>query len=67
MAVLEALLPAREAVLSRKTRWLGNLSMVVMGALVSRILLPVTLVGVSLWAQQKGIGVFNVFTGCRAG
>ena len=60
MAVLEALLPAREAVLSRKTRWLGNLSMVVMGALVSRILLPVTLVGVSLWAQQKGIGVFNV-------
>ena len=33
MAVLEALLPAREAVLSRKTRWLGNLSMVVMGAL----------------------------------
>ena len=60
MAVLEALLPAREAVLSRKTRWLGNLSMVVMGALVSRILLPATLVGVSLWAQQKGLGVFNV-------
>ena len=60
MAVLEALLPAREAVLSRKTRWLGNLSMVVMGALVSRILLTATLVGVSLWAQQKGIGVFNV-------
>ena len=60
MAVLEALLPAREAVLSRKTRWLGNLSMVVMGALVSRILLPATLGGVSLWAQQKGIGVFNV-------
>ena len=60
MAVLEALLPARKAVLSRKMRWLGNLSMVVMGALVSRILLPATLVGVSLWAQQKDIGVFNV-------
>ena len=60
MAVLEALLPARKAVLDRKARWVGNLSMVVMGALVSRILLPATLVGVSLWAQQKGIGVFNV-------
>ncbi|OJF67957.1 sterol desaturase [Alteromonas sp. V450] len=60
MAVLEALLPARKAVLDRKTRWVGNLSMVVMGALVSRILLPATLVGVSSWAQQKGIGVFNV-------
>ena len=60
MAVLEALLPARKAVLDRKARWVGNLSMVVMGALVSRILLPATLVGVSLWAQQKGIGVFNI-------
>ena len=60
MAVLEALLPARKAVLDRKVRWVGNLSMVVMGALVSRILLPATLVGVSLWAQQNGIGVFNV-------
>lgn len=60
MAVLEALMPARKAVLGRKTRWVGNLSMVVMGALVSRILLPATLVGVSVWAQQEGIGVFNV-------
>ena len=32
MAVLEALLPARKAVLDRKARWVGNLSMVVMGA-----------------------------------
>ena len=60
MAVLEALMPARKAVLGRKTRWVGNLSMVVMGALVSRILLPATLVGVSVWAKQEGIGVFNV-------
>ncbi|MBT3134885.1 sterol desaturase family protein [Alteromonas sp. ALT199] len=60
MALLEALFPARNAVLDRKTRWVGNLSMVVMGALVSRVLLPATLVGVSLWAQQEGVGLFNL-------
>lgn len=63
MAVLEALMPAREAVLNRKTRWVGNLSMVVLGALVSRVLLPTTLVGISVWAEQKGIGVFNLLLG----
>ena len=62
MAILEALFPARNAVLNRKTRWVGNLSMVVLGALVSRVLLPATLVGVSLWAQQEGVGLFNLVT-----
>ena len=60
MAILEALFPARHAVLNRKTRWVGNLSMVVLGALVSRVLLPATLIGVSLWAQQEGVGLFNL-------
>lgn len=60
MALLEALFPARNAELNRKTRWVGNLSMVVLGALVSRVLLPATLVGVSIWAQQEGVGLFNL-------
>lgn len=59
MALLEAVKPARQAVLDRKSRWVGNLSMVVLGAVVSRIILPATLVGVSLWAQQEGVGLFN--------
>ncbi|AXT40563.1 sterol desaturase family protein [Alteromonas sp. BL110] len=62
MAVLEALFPARKAVLDRKARWIGNLSMVVMGALVSRVLLPATLVGVSIWAKQEGVGLFNLIS-----
>lgn len=62
MAILEALFPARNAVLNRKTRWVGNLSMVVLGALVSRVLLPATLVGVSIWAQQESVGLFNLVT-----
>ncbi|QDG38333.1 sterol desaturase family protein [Alteromonas mediterranea] len=63
MALLEARYPARKAVLDRKTRWVGNLSMVVLGALISRVLLPATLVGVSMWAQQEGFGLFNVMLG----
>ena len=63
MALLEARYPARKAVLDRKTRWVGNLSMVVLGALISRGLLPATLVGVSVWAQQEGFGLFNVMLG----
>lgn len=63
MALLEARYPARKAVLDRKTRWVGNLSMVVLGALISRVLSPATLVGVSVWAQQEGFGLFNVMLG----
>lgn len=60
MAILEAYKPARQAVLDRKHRWVGNLAMVVAGAVVTRILLPTTLIGVSAWAHANGIGVFNV-------
>ncbi|WP_334029373.1 sterol desaturase family protein [Alteromonas sp. P256] len=60
MAMLEAFLPARKSTLSRKERWVGNLSMVVFGAVVSRLLVPASLVGVSLWASEKGYGLFNI-------
>ena len=63
MALLEARYPARKAVLDRKTRWVGNLSLVALGALISRVLLPATLVGVSVWAQQEDFGLFNVMLG----
>lgn len=62
MAVLEAYKPARQAVLNRKTRWVGNLVMVVFGALIARVLLPTTLIGVSTWAQTNEIGLFNLVT-----
>nr|WP_244360287.1 sterol desaturase family protein [Alteromonas sp. K632G] len=60
MALLEAWLPARQSSLGRLSRWKGNLSMVVLGALCSRVVLPASLVGVSMWAQNEGIGVFNI-------
>jgi sterol desaturase/sphingolipid hydroxylase (fatty acid hydroxylase superfamily) len=63
MALLEAYKPAREAVLNRKQRWMGNLSMVVLGAVVARLLLPATLLGLSSWAASEGVGLFNSIGG----
>ena len=57
MAVLEAWLPARQSVLGRASRWKGNLSMVVLGALCSKVVLPASLVGVALWGDNAGIGL----------
>lgn len=60
MATLEALLPARKAVLARKERWIGNLCMVVLGAVISRLLVPASLAGISLWASANNVGLFNM-------
>lgn len=62
MGVIEAYKPARRAVLNRKERWIANLSMVVLGAVIARLLLPSSLVGVSLWAKEANIGLFNITT-----
>ena len=59
MAVLEIWQPARQSTLSRLQRWKGNLGMVVLGAVCSKLVLPASLVGVALWANSAGIGVFN--------
>lgn len=59
MAVLEIWQPARQSTLSRLQRWKGNLGMVVLGAVGSKLVLPASLVGVALWANNAGIGVFN--------
>lgn len=62
MGAIEAYKPARKAVLSRKERWIANLSMVILGAVTARLLLPSSLVGVSLWAKEAHIGLFNINT-----
>lgn len=62
MALAEAWHPARQAALSRKVRWQGNLAMLVLGALAARIVLPATLVGVAWWARDNSLGLFNLLS-----
>ncbi|QCZ93793.1 sterol desaturase family protein [Salinimonas iocasae] len=59
MAALEIFWPARKSPLSRWLRWRPNLLMVVLGALTARVLLPATLLGVALMAEERGWGLFH--------
>jgi sterol desaturase/sphingolipid hydroxylase (fatty acid hydroxylase superfamily) len=61
MAILEFAIPRRDQKLGRVTRWPSNLSLVILDTLLIRFLVPMTAVGVALYAQQINFGVFNLF------
>lgn len=60
LIVLEALLPGPNPAPRRSRRWLGNAGLVALDTLIARLLLPAGAIGAALWAQQHGIGLFNV-------
>jgi sterol desaturase/sphingolipid hydroxylase (fatty acid hydroxylase superfamily) len=59
MAVAEILSPRRRLAVGKPLRWLSNLGLVVLNALLLRIVLPVGATGVALFAQEHGWGLFN--------
>src|SRR5215472_4359537 len=60
MAVWELLAPRRRWAVGRTPRWPSNLGMVVVDALVVRLLIPTTAVGVALIASDRGFGLFHL-------
>lgn len=60
MAVFEQLLPRRERFPARGRRWLTNWGMLIVDSIVLRILFPAAAVGVALWAEEAGFGLFNI-------
>ena len=40
-------------------RWIPNFGLVALGSLVVRFLIPLAAVGAALWAQSRGVGLFN--------
>ncbi len=56
-------MPRRQASLSRKDRWPGAGVLFVTGAVLGRLVLPVGLAGVALFAADRGIGLFNAVEG----
>lgn len=58
-ALLESLWPRRSLPLSRRERWLGALSLVAVGALLSRVILPIGLVGLAAAVEPYQFGLFN--------
>lgn len=59
---LEFFFEYRERTHSRKVRWVSNFSMIFLGSICVKVLLPSGLAVVSLFAQEKGIGLFNLIS-----
>ena len=59
-STLEALFPRRQRNLPRQERWLTHLGITVIDSLAVRILGPLTAIAVAIWANGKGIGLFNL-------
>ncbi|MFN2350149.1 MAG: sterol desaturase family protein [Thioalkalivibrio sp.] len=61
MVGAEAALPRRQRMLTRLQRWTSNLGIVVINTVVLRLLFPAAAVGMALFAQSAGWGIFNTF------
>jgi len=59
MALWEHFAPRRPLTVSRLTRWISNLGLVLIDSLLVRLVFPITLIGVALIGQQRGWGLFN--------
>lgn len=61
MALWELLAPFRAHRLTRRARWPSNIALVVLDTLFVRILLPTGAVGLAVYAQTAGLGLFNAW------
>jgi sterol desaturase/sphingolipid hydroxylase (fatty acid hydroxylase superfamily) len=60
MALAEVIAPRRRLTVRKSLRWLSNLGLVALNSLVLRLVVPLGAVGMALWAQEEGWGLFNV-------
>lgn len=61
IALWEIKSPRRQLTQPKAMRWLNNLGLVFLNSLILRLLFPAAAVGVALFAQQQGWGLFNYF------
>lgn len=61
MALLEIVIPCRTLQVSKAQRWTCNLGIVVLNTLLVRVIFPGAAMGMALFAQQHGWGLFNYF------
>lgn len=60
MLILESCFPARKSKLTKSVRWLGNFSLLILSSVVARLIIPVGVAGIALYASAQGIGFFNL-------
>lgn len=59
MAIWELVAPRRHQALARRSRWPGNLGVVVLDTLIVRLLFPAGAVGLAVLGEARGWGLFN--------
>lgn len=60
MALAEVSAPRRDLGFGRGRRWITNMAIVLIDTLAVRLLFPLAAVGVALWADANGIGLFHL-------
>src|SRR5262245_5915074 len=60
MAAWEIFVPRRRQAIGRGWRWPNNFGVVALDTLLVRIIFPITAIGLALFAQARGFGLFNV-------
>ena len=59
LAVWEFIGPRRKQAIGRGWRWPNNIGIVIIDTLLVRILFPITAVGLAMFAEARGFGLFN--------
>jgi len=62
MSVWEVVAARRERRLSRRRRWTSNLGIAALDTVVVRLVIPVSLAGVAMMAEDRGWGLLNQFS-----
>ena len=59
-AIWELIAPRRKQYYSKSLRWLNNLSITTINVLITRFLIPVTVIYVALFSQSSNLGLLNL-------
>jgi sterol desaturase/sphingolipid hydroxylase (fatty acid hydroxylase superfamily) len=62
MAIWELLAPRRQLIVPKLMRWSNNITLVFFNTLILRVLFPAAAVGMAIFAQQQGWGLFNYYS-----
>lgn len=57
----EFIRPKRDLTQNKSKRWFNNTALVILDTLTVKVLLPFGAVGVAIWAEEKQLGLFNMF------
>ncbi|MFT4746123.1 MAG: sterol desaturase/sphingolipid hydroxylase (fatty acid hydroxylase superfamily) [Congregibacter sp.] len=59
MILWESLRPSRKSPIGIHNRWLSNVSLIVLGVVVARLMIPAGLAAVAIYAQNNNLGIYN--------